>query len=148
MGITIAIVSPCLQAVHVHAAVAALSSDELVERIPGNALDVVIVLRDLSNDMTVLDIDDAGDEIGSTHGQRLAVGAPSHVIEFLLCGTAHELDSPKLLLELTLAFERRGDVAEARLVAVARHPEEHVTVIAGGCQQLALGTEANDIDYA
>lgn len=138
----------CLQVVHVNASVTALSCDEFVERIPGNALDVVVMFRDLANDVTVLDVDDTRDEIGAADSQRLAIGTPGHIVEFLLRGTAHEFDSPELLFELALAFESSGDVAEARFAAVAWDPKEDIAVITSGGEQLTLGAEANDIDDA
>lgn len=131
IAVAIAVVSPCLQVVDMHGTVAALRCDELVQRIPGDTLDIVIVFRDLTNDVAILDVDDARNEVGSSHSQRLAVGTPSHVVEFLLCGTAHKLDSPELLLKLTFAFEVGCDVAKARLAAVARHPEQDVAIITG-----------------
>lgn len=113
-------------------AVAGLRGDELVERIPSNALDVVVVLGDLADDVAVLDIDDASDKVGASDSQSLAVGTPGHVVELLLCGTAHELDSPEFFLELTFAIEGGSDVAKAGFAAVAGHPEEDVAVVARG----------------
>ncbi|KAI3485455.1 hypothetical protein L1887_51198 [Cichorium endivia] len=148
MAMGVVAVSSRLQIVDVDGAVAALRGDEFVERVPGDALDVVVVFRDFADDVAVLDVYDARHKVGAADGERLAVGAPSHVVELLLGGTAHELDAPELLFELRLAFEVGGDVAEAGFAAVAGHPEEHVAVVAGGGEQLALGTEAHHVDDA
>lgn len=147
VDVTITVMSTCLQVVDMDGAVAALRCDELVERIPGNALYVVIVLRNFANDVAILDIDDARDKVGATYSQRFAVGTPCHVVEFLLGGTTHQFDSPKLFLKLTFAFEGRG-ITEARFAAVTGDPEENVAVIACSCEQLALGAESNDVDHA
>ena len=73
---------------------------------------------------TILYIDDSGHKVGTAHGERLTIWAPSHVVDLLRGGASHELDSPELFFKLVvLVLEVAVRIAKAGAAAIAGYPE-------------------------
>lgn len=75
-----------------------LRSDILVQRIPGNALDIVTVLGDLANQRSCLSIIDSRYVIHAANDEVDAIGRPGQVINLGTARTTHMLGSPRLLV--------------------------------------------------
>lgn len=131
-----------------HRSIGGLGSNELVERIPGHALDIVTVLGNLPDHdawmcledgwvaalgkgCTCLGVVDAGNVVHATCDEELAVGRPSKVIDFRAHGPAHVLHSPSLFIFWSVVTQ----LLHWRMIG--RNPEQDHAIVAGGGKDLA-----------
>lgn len=164
-----------LELVYVHRAIAALRSDEFTEWVPRNALNVVVVLRDLANHgacaeravgrvslasftmpffllpprllRTISSVQDARDKVGAANDKGVAAGRPCHVVDLGRGRTRHCAEPPMLLGEICISVVVEGCAKRGRR-AVRGYPEKNHAVVTRRRQQLALGAEAHAIDDA
>ena len=131
-----------------HGAVGRLGSYELVERIPGHALDVVAMLGNLPDHDAWMCLEDgwvagpgkgctclgvvyAGNVVHASCDEKLAVGRPGKVVDFRAHGPAHVLYSPCLfILGSVIAQLLHGRV-------FGRDPEQDDAIVAGRGKDLA-----------
>ena len=86
-----------VDAVHVNRAVAALSRDVLVERVPRDALDVVRVFRDLAYALAVSGREDACGVVCATCDDIFTRGAPCKVVDLHCCASERRSRLPIFL---------------------------------------------------
>lgn len=131
-------------AVDVHRSVATLSSDVFVERIPGDALDVVIVLCDLMHAFAVVHRKDPCAVIGASGDDILASRAPRKIVH--LHGRASESCArlPVLLLVLQVL---RSEITAIRSGVWTRRrgPDDNHPIISGGRDKFAIGAPAHNV---
>lgn len=131
-----------------HRTVGRLCGDVLVQRVPGNTLDVVTVLGDLPDQVACGVSERVYDEkkqgrrtcssvvytryvVHAADDEKCTVGRPREVVDFRSAGPAHVLCAPRLLV-----LERfRSEMVT--LVVLGRHPENNVAIVASRGKQLA-----------
>nr|POE77785.1 hypothetical protein CFP56_09428 [Quercus suber] len=124
-----------LERVDVHGAVGGLGGDVLVQGIPGDALDVVVVLGDLADDAAVAGAVDAGDVVHAAGDEELSVGGPGQVVDLGAARrTTHGLDAP--VLEIVGVI-----LAQAGLHGgiVRGGPQQDIAIVSGRGQQFSYG---------